>query len=241
MSILLIADLHLNEERPDITEAFLLFLRTKVPDCESLYILGDFFNVWLGDDAMGHFEKKIAASLSQVAETGVKIYIMHGNRDFAIGKTFCKLAGCELLNDPSQVDFYQQPVLLSHGDIFCTKDISYQRTRRLLRNPFILYVLRLLPVRIRKYIAVQIRTKSKHKRTQKKAEIMDVTPEVILSTLEQYQLQLLIHGHTHRPAVHQLVVNGKPAQRIVLGDWEPNGQVLRVTRDGYFLEAALDP
>lgn len=238
MSILLIADLHLNEERPDITEAFLSFLRNKTQDCEALYILGDFFHVWVGDDAMGEFEHSIARQLKELTEQGIKIYLMHGNRDFAIGKTFCKLAGCALLKDPTLTSFYGTPVLLSHGDILCTKDVEYQQKRRFYRNPFILFLLRLLPLKKRKQLAAKLRAESKMKKGIKPADIMDVTPEEVVKLLEKYKVQLLVHGHTHRPDIHQLMANQQHAKRIVLGDWEPNGKVLRVTSEGMSLESA---
>lgn len=240
MSILLIADLHLNEERPDITEAFLFFLKNKAQTCEALYILGDFFHIWVGDDAMGDFEKNIAKQLKLLAEQGIKIYLMHGNRDFSLGKTFCKLAGCQLLKDPVLAQFYNHPVLLSHGDILCTQDVDYQKKRRFYRNPLVLFILKLLPLRKRLALAAKLRSESKMKRGTKPVEITDVTPEAVVALLEKYKVQLLIHGHTHRPAIHELVANGQVAKRFVLGDWEPNGMILRVTPDGFHLEKAVD-
>lgn len=235
MSILLISDLHLNPERPDITEAFLSFLQNQTGDCETLYILGDFFHIWVGDDAMGDFEKNIAHALKKRADQGIKIYLMHGNRDFTIGKTFCHLAGCQLLKDPTVTQFYNTPVLLTHGDILCTNDIEYQKKRRFYRNPFILFLLRLLPLKKRLKLAAKLRNESKLKKGQKPVEIMDVTPEAVTALLNKYQIQTLIHGHTHRPAVHTLTTNGKPAKRIVLGDWEPQGTILKVTPNEFNL------
>lgn len=240
MSILLIADLHLNEERPDITEAFLFFLKNKAQGCEALYILGDFFHIWVGDDAMGDFEKTIAKHLKWLAERGTKIYLMHGNRDFTLGKTFCKLAGCQLLKDPTLTQFYDQTVLLSHGDILCTQDIEYQKKRRFYRNPFILFCLKLLPLRKRLALAAKLRSESKMKRGTKPPTITDVAPEAVVALLEKYKVQLLIHGHTHRPAIHELIANDQVAKRFVLGDWEPNGMILKVTPEGFSLERAVD-
>lgn len=240
MSILLIADLHLNEERPDITAAFLSFLNNKAQTSEALYILGDFFHVWVGDDAMGNFEKTIAKHLKTLADQGTKIYLMHGNRDFTLGRTFCQLAGCQLLKDPILTYLYTYPVLLSHGDILCTKDVEYQKKRFFYRNPLILFFLKLLPLRRRQALAAKLRAESKAKRGTKPAEITDVTPEAVIALLEKYKVQLLIHGHTHRPAVHELVANGQKAKRFVLGDWEPNGMILKVEPTGFYLERAVD-
>lgn len=236
MSVLLISDLHLSEERPDITEAFLFFLKYKTEHCERLYILGDFFDVWVGDDGMGLFEQSIAGELKKLAEKGIEIYLMHGNRDFAIGLAFCQLANCTLLKDPTSTDFYGMPVLLSHGDFLCTQDIAYQRMRRLYRNPFVLFLLKCLPLNVRRYIGRKLRAKSRTNKKNKAASIMDVTPQAVVDLLENYNVQLLIHGHTHRPAVHELIANQKPAKRIVLGDWEPNGTILKVTPEHFELE-----
>lgn len=240
MSILLISDLHLSEERPEITEAFFSFIKHKAVDCQALYILGDFFHIWVGDDAMGSFEKSIAEALKELSNKGIKIYLMHGNRDFAIGKTFCKLAGCSLLKDPTLTEFYGKPVILSHGDLLCTKDVDYLRKRRFYRNPIVLFVLHLLPLKKRQQLAQKLREESKRKKGTKPVEITDVTPEAVVQFLEKYQTQTLIHGHTHRPATHQLIANQKPAERIVLGDWEPNGLILRVTPEEFILERAVD-
>lgn len=236
MSVLLISDLHLSEERPDITEAFLFFLKHRTDHCERLYILGDFFDVWVGDDGMGVFEHRIANELKKLAEKGITIYLMHGNRDFAIGSTFCRLANCTLLKDPTLADFYGISVLLSHGDFLCTQDIAYQRMRRLYRNSFVLFLLKRLPLVVRRYIGRKLRAKSRINKKNKAASIMDVTPQAVVELLEKYKVQLLVHGHTHRPAIHELMANQKPAKRIVLGDWEPNGTILKVTPEHFGLE-----
>lgn len=236
MSILLISDLHLSEERPDITAAFLTFLKDKTTDCEALYILGDFFDVWVGDDNMGAFERSIAHHLAQLSQRGVKLYLMHGNRDFALGKGFCHLAHCQLIKDPWLTRFYDTPVLLSHGDILCTMDTEYQRKRRLYRNPIVLFLLKHLPLKTRQNIAKKLRAQSRMQKKNKTAEVMDVTAEAVVDLLTQHQVQLLIHGHTHRPAMHELEANGQRARRIVLGDWEPSGVILKVTPDNFLLE-----
>jgi UDP-2,3-diacylglucosamine hydrolase len=231
--ILLISDLHLEEERPDITRAFLHFLATRATQAEALYILGDFFEVWIGDDAMTPFQESIAGALRALSERGVRIYLMHGNRDFMLGQTFCHKAGCKLLADPSVVQLCGEPVLLMHGDSLCTRDEGYMRLRRLLRNPLSLFVLRNLPLATRRKLARKLRNESRTQTRMKASDIIDVTPELIPGVLAEHRVRTLIHGHTHRPATHDLEVNGQPAKRIVLGDWDRQGWALQVDENGY--------
>jgi len=231
--ILLISDLHLEEERPDITRAFLHFLATRAAQAEALYILGDFFEVWIGDDAMTPFQESIACALRALSERGVRIYLMHGNRDFMLGQSFCHKAGCKLLADPSVVQLCGEPVLLMHGDSLCTRDKGYMRLRRLLRNPLSLFVLRNLPLATRRKLARKLRNESRTQTRMKASDIIDVTPELIPGVLAEHRVRTLIHGHTHRPATHDLVVDGQPAKRIVLGDWDRQGWALQVDENGY--------
>ena len=235
--ILLISDLHLEEERPDITRAFLHFLATRACQAEALYILGDFFEVWIGDDAMTPFQQSIADALRALSERGTRIYLMHGNRDFMLGKGFCRAAGCTLLGDPSVVELGGERVLLMHGDSLCTRDEGYMRLRRLLRNPLSLFILRHLPLSTRRKLARKLRNESRAQTRMKASDIIDVTPELIPRVLAEHGVRTLIHGHTHRPATHELEVDGRPARRIVLGDWYEQGSVLRVTPQGWTLDA----
>ena len=232
--ILLISDLHLHEERPDITGAFLAFLGQHTKHAQALYILGDFFEVWIGDDAISPFQRSIAGALSAVAATGTQIYLMHGNRDFLIGENFCRLANCQLLKDPSIVQLAGEPVLLMHGDSLCTSDQGYIRLRRVLRNPFILFVLRNLPLRTRQRLAGDLRQKSKDSTRMKASDITDVNPEEVTRVMTQHKVRTLIHGHTHRPAVHDL---GEHKQRIVLGDWDTQGWFIKVSANTLDLQA----
>ncbi len=233
MTVLLISDLHLEEERPDITRAFLHFLDTRAAKAEALYILGDFFEAWIGDDAMTPFQHDIARSLRRLSERGTRVFLMHGNRDFLIGQRFCREAGCALLADPSVVELAGEPVLLMHGDSLCTRDLGYMRLRRWLRNPVSLWLLRHLPLRTRHALARRLRKESQVQTRQKAADIVDVTPDEIPRVLRRHQARLLIHGHTHRPAQHTLVVEGEPARRIVLGDWDRQGWALQVDAQGF--------
>lgn len=237
--ILLISDLHLEEERPDITRAFLHFLATRARQAEALYILGDFFEVWIGDDAMTPFQQSIADALRALSERGTRIYLMHGNRDFMLGKGFCRAAGCTLLGDPSVVELGGERVLLMHGDSLCTRDEGYMRLRRLLRNPLSLFILRNLPLSTRRKLARKLRNKSRTQTRMKASDIIDVTPELIPRVLAEHGVRTLIHGHTHRPATHELEVDGRPARRIVLGDWDQQGWALQVDESG-FQQAPFD-
>lgn len=237
MSVLFISDLHLEAERPDITRAFLHFLEQRASQAEALYILGDFFEVWIGDDGMDDFQRGIAAALRRLSASGTRIYLMHGNRDFLIGRRFCREAGCQLLREGSVVDLYGERVLLLHGDSLCTRDESYQRLRKRLRNPLSLWLLRNLPLSTRRKLARKLRDASRMRTREKAAEIVDVTPEAVPQVMAAHGVHTLIHGHTHRPAVHQLQIGGQHAQRIVLGDWDRQGWVLVVDPQGYRLES----
>ncbi|MGL4316259.1 MAG: UDP-2,3-diacylglucosamine diphosphatase [Pseudomonas sp.] len=230
--ILLISDLHLEEQRPDLTRAFVHFLQTRARAAEALYILGDFFEVWIGDDGMTPFQHEIATALRQLSDSGTRIFLMHGNRDFLIGRAFCRAAGCTLLQDPSLVRFNDEPVLLMHGDSLCTQDVGYMKLRRLLRNPLSLFILRNLPLATRHKLARKLRSESRAQTQMKASEIVDVTPEEVPRIMARYGVRTLIHGHTHRPAVHELLVDGQPATRIVLGDWDKQGWALQVDENG---------
>ena len=233
MATLLISDLHLQEERPDITRAFLHFLATRARQADALYILGDFFEAWVGDDGMSAYQQSIARALRELTDSGTRLYLMHGNRDFLIGKQFCRETGAKLLNDPSLVTLEGQRVLLMHGDSLCTQDLAYMKLRRWLRHPLTLFILRHLPLSTRFKLARKLRSESKAQTRMKAAEIIDVTPELIPQVLAQHGVTTLIHGPTHRPATHDLRVNGQPARRIVLGDWDACGWALQIDENGF--------
>ncbi|MDO3722600.1 UDP-2,3-diacylglucosamine diphosphatase [Marinobacter sp. chi1] len=219
MTTLFISDLHLEESRPDITDAFLEFLKDKAYGIDSLYILGDFFEAWIGDDERTHLQEQVAEALRAVNESGTQIFLMHGNRDFLIGHEFCSRAGATLLDDPTVVDLYGTSTLLMHGDSLCTRDVEYQKFRANMRNPQWQQMILQRPLADRQQMARQLREISMAKNQGKQESIMDVTPEEVVRELEAHGVQRMIHGHTHRPAKHDIEANGKPAQRIVLGDW----------------------
>ena len=222
MTTLFISDLHLEESRPDITGAFLSFLKEEAPGAEQLYILGDFFEAWIGDDERTPLQEQVATALHTLSENGTKISLMHGNRDFLLGEDFCARAGATLLDDPTLIDLHGTPTLLMHGDSLCTADVEYQKFRANMRNPQTQKLILARPLKDRQQMARQLREISMATNRGKAEGIMDVTPDEVVRVMEAHDVPLLIHGHTHRPAEHSLEVNGKTAKRIVLGDWDKN-------------------
>ncbi|MCB1693340.1 MAG: UDP-2,3-diacylglucosamine diphosphatase [Pseudomonadales bacterium] len=230
MPHLFISDLHLEEGRPDITEAFFGFLKDKTPGADSLYILGDFFEVWLGDDHDTAFNRAIIDALAEVT---CPKFLMHGNRDFLMGEDFCQAAGATLLADPSNVTLDGKPVLLMHGDSLCTRDTEYMAVRKMLRDPAFQADFLSKSLEEREAFARGARAQSKEHTRESATDIMDVTPEEVVGAMAEAGVDTLIHGHTHRPDVHHLTVEGTDARRIVLGDWDKQGWYLSVA-DGEF-------
>jgi UDP-2,3-diacylglucosamine hydrolase len=235
VATLFISDLHLEAARPDITNQFLDFLNGEAARADALYILGDLFEQWVGDDDPEPEKRRIIAALKQFTDRRIPCYLMHGNRDFLLGRRFEKASGCKLLDDGTIVDLYGQKVLLLHGDVLCTDDRSYQRLRRIVRNPFVRLIFRVMTLGQRQRLAEKIRAGSKEHIGKTAAYIMDVNPQAVFDTLNHYGVDTMIHGHTHRPAVHKLTNAGRPATRIVLGDWYTQGSVLRWDPSGFEL------
>ena len=227
MAKFLISDLHLDESRPDITRAFFKFLEGPAAGAEALYILGDFFEVWIGDDDDAPLVEEVARHLKEYAAKGTRVFLMHGNRDFLMGEDFAHRCGATLLPDPSLVELAGQPVLLMHGDSLCTLDLEYMAFREQARNPQWQQALLAKPLQERRQIAAQIRAASKSMNSRKAEDIMDVTPEEVVRVMREHKVQTLIHGHTHRPDRHALDIDGEPAERIVLGDWGKLGWCIR--------------
>lgn len=238
MTTLFISDLHLDGTRPDISAQFLDFLEREARSAEALYILGDLFEAWIGDDDPDPDKRRVIAGLRAVTSAGVPSFLIHGNRDFLIGRRFCRETGIELLADGTVIDLYGRRVLLMHGDLLCTDDHAYQRLRRIVRNPAVQFVMRRLTLRQRQRLAERMRAGSKeHIASMDIAapEIMDVNEDEVRRTFARFGVDCIIHGHTHRPAVHEMQIDGHEAVRIVLGDWYEQGSVLRWNQQGFEL------
>ncbi|WP_129138512.1 UDP-2,3-diacylglucosamine diphosphatase [Modicisalibacter coralii] len=233
MTTLLISDLHLHPQAPDIAEGFKRYLTEHAAGADALYILGDLFEAWIGDDYQGDFEATILDALRRLSDTGTRLYFMHGNRDFLIGEGFAEATGTTLLPDPISIDLGGERVLLMHGDSLCTRDAAYMAFRAKARDPKWQAQILALPVEQRLALAQDLRRQSGEANSNKAEDIMDVTPEEVTRVMAEHGVSTLIHGHTHRPAVHALEIAGEPARRIVLGDWQPDrGWEIRVEADG---------
>ncbi len=224
-----IADLHLAENRPDITACFLAFMKNDAIKAEKLYILGDLFEVWFGDDYKTELTEAVINAVKTLNSSGTKVYFIHGNRDFLLGNHYAKQANMILLPEKQLIDLYDEKVLLMHGDTLCTRDVDYQKFRKKSRSWWWQGFMKSLPLWLRKRIADNYRAESKQAQQTKSLDIMDVTESEVVKDLEEYNCQLMIHGHTHRPNIHNLTANNSPAQRIVLGDWYEQGAWLKVT------------
>lgn len=224
-----IADLHLAQNRPDMTACFLRFLKGDATQAQRLYILGDLFEAWIGDDDDSAYLTTIANALSTLSALGTDVYYIHGNRDFLLGQRFAKKSAMNLLPEVDLIDLYGKNVVIMHGDTLCTRDVGYQKFRKKSRSWWWQAMVKSLPLFVRKKMAADYRKKSAAATAMKQQDIMDVTPDEVIKCLESYHSQLLIHGHTHRPAVHELTANNKAAKRIVLGDWYEQGAWLKVT------------
>jgi len=238
VTTLFISDLHLDGTRPDISAQFLDFLEREARSAEALYILGDLFEAWIGDDDPDPDKRRVIAGLRAVTSAGVPSFLIHGNRDFLIGRRFCRETGIELLADGTVIDLYGRRVLLMHGDLLCTDDHAYQRLRRIVRNPAVQFVMRRLTLRQRQRLAERMRAGSKeHIASMDIAapEIMDVNEDEVRRTFARFGVDCIIHGHTHRPEVHEMQIDGHEAVRIVLGDWYEQGSVLRWNQQGFEL------
>ena len=222
MSYCFISDLHLNQDRPDITKAFLNFLENTACKAEKLYILGDLFEAWIGDDDQNEFISEIQNALIRINKT-TKVLFMHGNRDFLIGPDFASSAGMKILTDPVVEEMFGDPVLLMHGDLLCTEDIDYQKFRKVSRDIKWQKEFLSKPLAERRIIAQNLRGASKEATGKKKEEIMDVSECAVIKIIQESSVSLLIHGHTHRPNSHSIALEKHTAKRIVLGDWDEYG------------------
>ena len=237
MATLFIADLHLQTEEPAITAGFLRFLRGEAKSADALYILGDLFEAWIGDDDPNPLHREMAAAIHALVDSGVPCYFIHGNRDFLIGKRYARESGMTLLPEEQVLDLYGRRILIMHGDTLCTDDTGYLAFRAKVHTPWIQKLFLALPLFIRRRIAARMRADSKAANSSKSMAIMDVNPQAVVAVMEKHHVQWLIHGHMHRPAVHSLEANGKTAYRVVLGAWHSECSMVKVTPEGVELIA----
>lgn len=232
MSTLFIADLHLDDSRPQITALFERYLASdEVRDADALYILGDLVEAWIGDDDDAELPRRIATATRAVHDAGVPVYFMVGNRDFLLGEDYANRAGFTLLDDGTVHVLYGRPALLMHGDVLCADDLAYQTVRKQVRAPEWKAQILAMPLEARRAFAAKARADSRAHTGSTMETIMDVNAGAVATALREAGVTRLIHGHTHRPAIHRFELDGQPAERIVLGDWYEQGSVLRVTAD----------
>lgn len=237
MTAVFVSDLHLDASRPAATACFLRFLAGPARQADDLYILGDLFEAWTGDDAAGPHEREVGQALARFTAAGHRGHFVRGNRDFLVGKRFTTATGLALLPDESVIDLPGTRALLMHGDTLCTGDEVYQRYRRLVHHRGVQAAYLQLPISLRRRIARYARRRSAAANAGKPPAIMDVDPGAVAAALRRHGVDLLIHGHTHRPGVHAVDADGVPARRIVLGDWYTQGSVLWWTPAGPELRA----
>lgn len=231
MTALFISDLHLNELRPDITRAFYVFLQQKAAGADALYILGDFFDAWIGDDDDSELSQGVATALKQLSDQGTRLFFMHGNRDFLLGQDYASRCGATLIDEGTLIDLYGCPTLLLHGDSLCIDDIPYQQFRNQVRMPAWQQQVLAQPLAVRRVMAANMRSQSEGMNSLKASDIMDVNLAEVSRVMQSAGVQRLIHGHTHRPARHQLEINNQPAERIVLGDWHSHAWCLTANEE----------
>jgi UDP-2,3-diacylglucosamine hydrolase len=236
MSTLFISDLHLHPSRPAIIECFLTFLKQQRGQAEALYILGDLFETWIGDDNPEPAYQPVKSALKAFSNAGTPAYLMHGNRDFLLSGQFAAETGCSLLPDPTRIDLYGMATVLMHGDSLCSDDKDYQRFRSTVRDPAWQRDILGLPVAQRLQMARQALELSAHSKQGKDEGIMDANQDAIRRSVGENQADLLIHGHTHRPGIHTFRCNGREITRIVLGDWYETGSVLAIDSQGWQLQ-----
>ena len=230
MHTLFIADLHLDASRPQITQLFEDFLASEeARGADAVYILGDLVEAWIGDDDDAELPGRIATASRALHDAGVPVFFMVGNRDFLLGEAFARRAGFTLLDDGTVQDLYGRPTLLMHGDVLCTDDIAYQTVRQQVRTPAWKAQILAMPLDARRAFAAKAREDSRAHTGATMETIMDVNADAVAEAMRHAGVTRLIHGHTHRPAVHRFDLDGQPAERIVLGDWYEQGSVLRVT------------
>ncbi len=241
MAILFISDLHIDAQRPEITRQFVDFLRNEAPDADALYILGDLFESWVGDDAPDLDQQQAIEAIRSLTAGGVPCFVMHGNRDFLLGKEFCAQSGAQLLPDPLIITLYGEPVLVMHGDALCSDDRPYQRLRATVRDADWQRRFLALSVAQRRALAGAARAGSRAHTAAIEYAIADVNAASLALALQAAGASTLLHGHTHRPGFYPFQIDGHPCMRIVLGDWYTQGSVLRWDAGGPELRSLPRP
>ena len=237
MARLFVSDVHLDAAAPQAIEQFLRFLHAEAAAAEALYILGDLFEAWVGDDDQEPANEHVCRALRALTAGGVACFALHGNRDFLLGTGFCERSGCQLLPDPVIAQLDGERVLLTHGDALCTDDHAYQELRSIVRAPTWQQRFLALPRAHRELLAVEARAGSRRHTSRTVPNIMDVNAQAVTAAFRATGVRRLVHGHTHRPGIHDIEIDGEPAQRIVLGAWYEQGSVLRFERGRYELRA----
>ncbi len=237
MSTLFVSDLHLDAGHPQIGEQFLQFLGQVTGDVDALYILGDLFESWVGDDDPQPEKTRVAAAIRRLADDGLPCFFMHGNRDFLVGEAFAAEAGLELLSEETVIDLHGEPVLLMHGDSLCTDDAEYQAFRQTVRDLQWQAQFLSMPLDQRLEMAKAARARSSERNAQLADDIMDVNQGAVAEAMRRNGVNQLLHGHTHRPAIHEFDLDGVDARRIVLGDWYTQGSVVTWSTTGPALHA----
>lgn len=236
MHTLFISDLHLTPKRPDITDCFMTFMHDDAPKADALYVLGDLFDFWIGDDDPTDFAQQIKHEFKALVAKGVPVFFSHGNRDFLVGKKFAKHTGVTLLDEEHVIDLYGHQVVVLHGDTLCTEDLRYLAFREKVHKPWLQWLFNRLPFFIKTRIVRKIQADTSNDKSNKSMTIMDVTPSEVLSVLNKHHVDTMIHGHTHRPNIHKITTDKGERTRIVLGDWYTQGSMLVYTKDGYELK-----
>lgn len=231
---LFISDLHLQPQQQRILEDFINLLKAAAEDADAIYILGDLFEAWIGDDEKSEFNELILTTLKEAHSRGLAIYIMRGNRDFLLGSNFARACGAKLLADPCLIDLYGKKFLLMHGDSLCTFDKIHQLWFKLSRHPYNERIAKFLPLSLRQFLSKWMRSQSKKHQKSIESYKLDVNQETVTAQMFKHQVQLLIHGHTHQPAIHHFENQDKTYTRIVLGSWHDSVSVLKIEESGNF-------
>ncbi len=232
MTTFFIADIHLCEQEPATTAGFLRFLREDAPKADALYILGDLFEAWIGDDDPQPLHAEIASALNVLHQQGVPCFFIHGNRDFLLGRRFARDSLMKLLPETKVLELYGIRVLILHGDTLCTDDVGYQKFRKKVHNPLIQKIFLRLPLKWRLAIAAKMRAGSKASNSHKDLNIMDVNQRAVVQEMQNHGVEWMIHGHTHRPAIHEVSLGETLGHRAVLGAWHEEGSVVKVSSEG---------